>query len=521
MKLKFGFYAMIMALCAVTFSACDSDEPGGNTDPETPETPVEPAEPLTDEIRPVLTDGKKWTCMYMWANTKKNEYDIINCHFYGETTVNGVNAKLIKCVNSHDKESFYIQREENGMVLEKWLNENGHSQPTESNFLYAYEVNPQEGKQFTDHMSGFKIISKGTIVLMGKTRRAVLVKETRDDIGKHYVYDLWVEGIGPLFGSKGFYEPGVPTTPRYYWRPMYVKMLECYDGDEKIYDHSEFSPERYKPEVVFHEPDADAYEILAKMADGSFVTEWNERNTPTEPDGPAEPLTDEIRPVLTEGKKWIKQDIWHSESDRIWASIHDTHTEYFDKEIEMNGVLEKIVKCVECSNYEQFFVEENGVVYKRWEFFNHDTFENEIKHLYSYEVNPQENKTLTDALHQTISFMSKGTVVLWGKTRRAAMVKIHSYYYTLYDYWIEGIGPIFGVVPYDNNVLPTTALFNWKPIYVRLLECYDGDEKIYDFRTFSPDRYTPEVVFEELDENALEIVNKMIDGTIIDIPYYH
>ena len=59
MKLKFGFYAMIMALCAVTFSACDSDEPGGNTDPETPETPVEPAEPLTDEIRPVLTDGKK------------------------------------------------------------------------------------------------------------------------------------------------------------------------------------------------------------------------------------------------------------------------------------------------------------------------------------------------------------------------------------------------------------------------------------------------------------------------------
>lgn len=106
MKVRYLFTAMFAALCAVAFSACDSDEPGANTDPEVPETPEEPAEPLTDEIRPVLTDGKKWTCMYMWANTKKNEYDIINCHFYGETTVNGVNAKLIKCVNSHDKESF-------------------------------------------------------------------------------------------------------------------------------------------------------------------------------------------------------------------------------------------------------------------------------------------------------------------------------------------------------------------------------------------------------------------------------
>lgn len=137
-------------------------------------------------------------------------------------------------------------------------------------------------------------------------------------------------------------------------------------------------------------------------------------------------------------------------------------------------------------------------------------------------MNPQENKTLTDALNYTISLISKGTVVLWGKTRRAAMVKIYRPRAgcTLYDYWIEGIGPIFGVVPYFADELPTTALVNWKPLYIRLLECYDGDEKIYDFRTFSPDRYTPEVVYEELDENALEIVNKMIDGTIIDIPHY-
>lgn len=520
MKLRFGIAAMMIAACAVAFSACDSDEPGANTDPGVPETPEEPAEPLTDEIRPVLTDGKKWTCKYMWADKKQDGIDIINCHIDGETTVRGVNAKIIKHVNMQGEVlSTSLQREENGIISEEWPIEY-NSPPTGYHFLYAYEVDPQQGKQFTDHMSEFKIMSKGTIVLMGKTRRAVLIKEIRDDAGKHYIYDLWVEGIGPLFGSKGFYEPGIPSTPRYYWRPMYVKMLECYDGEEKIYDHSEFTPERYNPEVVFHEPDADAYDIMKKMSDGSFVTEWNEINVPTEPDGPAEPLTDEIRPVLTEGKRWVKQDMWHSESEKIWRRTIDTYTEYFDKEVEMDGGVAKRVKRIESEYYETFFKEENGVVYKRWEFFNHDTFEDEIEYLYSYEVNPQENKTLTDALYRTISFMSKGTVVLWGKTRRAAMVKINRLSCTLYDYWIEGIGPIFGVVPYDDYVQPTTALVNWKPLYERLLECYDGDEKIYDFRTFSPERYTPEVVFEELDENALDIVNKMIDGSIIYVPRY-
>lgn len=262
MKLKFGFYAMIMALCAVTFAACNSDEPGGNTDPGS-----------TDEICPVLTNGKKWICKYMWTYLKTDGIDILISTVDGETSVRGENAKVIKHYNSQGEHvGTSRQREEDGIVMEEWpIN-------SQYGFLYAYEVNPQGGKQFPDHMSEFKIISKGTIVLMGKTRRAALVKDTRYSSWDHYVYDLWVEGIGPLFGSKGFYVQVLPTMPRYCYRPMYVKMLECYDGDEKIYDHSEFSPERYKPEVVFHEPDADAYEILAKMADGSLVTEWNDKH---------------------------------------------------------------------------------------------------------------------------------------------------------------------------------------------------------------------------------------------------
>ena len=43
MNLRFGIAAMMIAACAVSFSACDSDEP--ITDPETPETPVDPVEP--------------------------------------------------------------------------------------------------------------------------------------------------------------------------------------------------------------------------------------------------------------------------------------------------------------------------------------------------------------------------------------------------------------------------------------------------------------------------------------------
>lgn len=94
MKVRYLFTAMFAALCAVAFSACDSDEPGANTDPEVPETPEEPAEPLTDEIRPVLTDGKKWVFDVFTLKNPEGGKNSTYC-VAGDTDINGVTAKKI------------------------------------------------------------------------------------------------------------------------------------------------------------------------------------------------------------------------------------------------------------------------------------------------------------------------------------------------------------------------------------------------------------------------------------------
>lgn len=272
MKVRYLFTAMFAALCAVAFSACDSDEPGANTDPEVPETPEEPAEQLTDEIRPVLTDGKKWVFDVFTLKNPEGGKNSTYC-VAGDTDINGVTAK--KIYSTSDIE--VLMREENGLVSSYWKIETSYDMPITYDFLYSYDIDPEEGEFLQGSPSSILIASKGTIELMGKTRRAVLVKDIRfygkDHLGA-YIYDLWVEGIGPLFGALLQHQWIVPSTPKYTWWPVHHRLLECYDGDEKIYDYREFTPERYKPEVVFNEADADAYDIMKKMLEGSLVKEY-------------------------------------------------------------------------------------------------------------------------------------------------------------------------------------------------------------------------------------------------------
>ncbi len=80
-----------------------------------------------------------------------------------------------------------------------------------------------------------------------------------------------------------------------------------------------------------------------------------------------------------------------------------------------------------------------------------------------------------------------------GKNRRAVKV-FYPYHRTFeyqYDYWVEGIGPLLGGTPdyyyyYQvNDVLPTGL---YGPLYERLLECYDGEDMIYDYREFKGDQ---------------------------------
>ena len=288
MKLKFGIAAMMIAACAVAFSACDSDEPGANTDPETPETPIDPeepnnpeepefptgpAEPLTDEIRPVLTDGKKWE-FKVFTKNKPEGSSSSSLFVQGDTAIKGVLAKRICAISDNNPQ--FLMREVDGVVSSYWKIEDSEI-PDTYDFLYSYDIDPQEGEFLYGSPTNILIMSKGTIELMGKTRRAVLVKDIRfygQNYFGAYIYDLWIEGIGPLFGTLLWHQFILPSTPLYNWWSMHYLLLECYDGDEKIYDYREFTPERYKPEVVFHEPDADAYEIMNKMSQGIFANEY-------------------------------------------------------------------------------------------------------------------------------------------------------------------------------------------------------------------------------------------------------
>lgn len=120
-------------------------------------------------------------------------------------------------------------------------------------FRLSYDVDPEEGGVITSRYTS-TIISKGVITLMGKERRAVKVW-SGDEAWAENPYDYWVEGIGPLFGQITNYNTHQPTGIMVFFGNLYYRVLECYDGDEKIYDYREFRHELYKPTEIFSDAD--------------------------------------------------------------------------------------------------------------------------------------------------------------------------------------------------------------------------------------------------------------------------
>ena len=305
MNLKLRFAVMMIAACAVAFSACDSDEP--ITDPETPETPVDPvepeepdepdepdepekpgepdepdepefpdgpAEPLPDEIRPMLTDSKSWSWRNVWhyydSEWYGSERNIYHTTFIaGNTTINGVPAKTMMKQREGDtpNEIPSMHEEKDGVVSKLWdtTTFDEYDEPTTNYvFKYCFEIDPQSSEipNYEDGFHTITVLSKGTIALMGKTRRAALVKCDRK---YHVMYDYWVESIGPLFGLTVRHDETLPSTSLYNWLPMYTQLLECYENGVKIYDYREFTPERYNPETIFVNTNEDINEVVRKM----------------------------------------------------------------------------------------------------------------------------------------------------------------------------------------------------------------------------------------------------------------
>ncbi len=255
----------------------DDDSKGGNDDPA--ENPADndpaddddeyvdfvpytgPIEPLSDDIRPTYTDGKRWVCDRVDESHPKGtgqyEYQIVGDAVINESVLGSLaylseavymtSAK--KATFTNNKPQYY--KEENGVAY--LLGTTYIDGCTRYVYHPFWEINPSKSKQVADYYSLGIIVSRGTITLMGKVRRAVKLLCPRD-IRKLAPYDYWVEGIGPLFGFKASYEPQPNCS--YFGESYHIRLRECYDGDEKIYDYREFKHDLYVPEVEFtNEPE--------------------------------------------------------------------------------------------------------------------------------------------------------------------------------------------------------------------------------------------------------------------------
>lgn len=254
-----AFFAALIALTAINLLiACDS---GGSDEPITitpvvDEKPSEPSdtfvpptgpiEPLTDELRAIYSDGKRWV-----VNEDPIKEKIVTYAVCGDTVFDGYNARVYSRLIS-DKMEYSLSRiirEEGSRVYNVYFISN-QGLPE---FRLSYDVDPQQGATYSSTYST-TVISRGVITLMGKERRAAKVW-SGDEVWADNPYDYWVEGIGPLFGQIPNYNTMQPTGIWGIFGNLYYRLLECYDGEEKIYDHREFKHELYKPTEIFSEAD--------------------------------------------------------------------------------------------------------------------------------------------------------------------------------------------------------------------------------------------------------------------------
>lgn len=272
MKLKKCIIISVASFALLMFGACDKDEvmalenqdgivdDPGMVDPDEPGTsgnnyvedeyvPYDgPIEPLTEELRPVYTPSKKWIIRNNIYETDETLTGVQTETVWADTVIDGLLCYKIAIngkywADEDERHVPYIRHEDNGKVYAMSFDGDSFSAD------FQYDVICQESMTITTVVNKIVTVSRGTMVLMGKTRRAVKVwcGKSRDHISP---YDYWVEGIGVLFGHDNInYEVVWPTCA--YDPRMSTELLQCYDGDTKIYDHREFSDDLYTAETIF------------------------------------------------------------------------------------------------------------------------------------------------------------------------------------------------------------------------------------------------------------------------------
>lgn len=221
-----------------------------------------------------------------------------------------------------------------------------------------------------------------------------------------------------------------------------------------------------------------------------------ESDNPIEQPKEIEPLTEYLRPTLTDGKKWLRERGSYNSSAGVYDT--ETHTECVERDTIVDGyTAKKVLVYMSDGTLLGYNIkrEENGRVYTLQP--HYDLPDDKIWGL-DFNTDAQDCETIHTALNHLVT-ISRGTITLMGKMRRAVKVwcRIDRDHQSPYEYWVEGIGPLFGHSPIYNSILPSTPL---PKTCARLLECYDGEEKIYDYREFSDDLYEEIEVFTDIDQ---------------------
>lgn len=259
----------VFAITIVLSCGCESssvmDEPdpsdtitSGLINEDSIANPEDTIEPLTEYLRPAMTKGKTWIRERKYDRLEYGIEINLDTLFLGQdSVVNGRKCQMYDCDKYYEfmNQSFIVSigavSEEDGKV---YYLDFSHD---DTDWCVLFDLNVQSADPIKAKTCTIIPLSRGTIVLMGCTRRAVKVRCTKDyelcgwnDLV--FPYDYWVEGIGMLYGHYPLsVYPPQNFSCREYNYPQYHRLRECWDGDEKIYDYREFSDELYTPIEIF------------------------------------------------------------------------------------------------------------------------------------------------------------------------------------------------------------------------------------------------------------------------------
>ncbi|MDE5685325.1 MAG: hypothetical protein K2I26_02080, partial [Paramuribaculum sp.] len=208
--------------------------------------------------------------------------------------------------------------------------------------------------------------------------------------------------------------------------------------------------------------------------------------------GPVGPLSENFRPIYVDGRRWSRVMVWEKQT-----RDNRYYTEEVTGNVDLDVAIAKKLRhrpdfYPDLYDTWDYLVEDGGIVYEgcpgELYYFN-----GELKRHWSlktlYDVFPSESNELTSRLCAVqAKIISRGIMTLRGRQLRAAKVKIDKLMYNRiqYDYWVEGIGSLFGFI-IDNN--PIYTMFTGGRFDL-LVQCVDKNgQLIYDYRDFDPDLY--------------------------------